>query len=72
MKHVVRVRTHLRDTDQLKLDNVNILSSKKQASLVRIFRIVRPIPVHNFHVIAFLWIAAYSGGKPVAVRSRTT
>jgi hypothetical protein len=44
------------------------LHEARSSLSVRIFRIVRPIPVHNLYIFAFLWVAAFSGGKCVAVR----
>lgn len=35
---------------------------------VRVFRIVGPVPVHDFYIFSFLWVATYGGGKSVTVR----
>jgi hypothetical protein len=73
MKHVVIVSTHFRETDQLKLEERQNMPLRKSGPLfVRIFRIVRPIPIHDLYIIALLWITACSGGKRVPVRCRSS
>lgn len=38
-----------------------------ESLLIRIFRIVRPIPIHNLYILSLLWVAARDG---VPVRYR--
>ena len=72
MKHVVIVRTHFRETDQLKLEKCqNIAFGSQGLSFVRVLRIIGPVPIHNFYIFSLLWVAAYGGGKSVAVRYGT-
>jgi hypothetical protein len=68
MKQVVRVSTHFRETDQLKLQmSEHAFQEGRVRLFVRVFGIVRPIPVHNLYIFALLWVAAFCGGKCVAV-----